>query len=97
MSELNTTLRKAIEIAKGFVSEISGEPENLQLEEVSISEDKKKTEVVLSFDKKIKDPNSLQKALGLEGLRNVKKIIVENSTGEVLGMYNWTYDRREAA
>lgn len=97
MSEMNATLKKAIGIAKSFVSEVADESENLQLEEILLSPDKKNTEVVLSFDKKIRDPNSLQKAIGLEGFRNVKKIIIENASGEVLGMYNWTYERREAA
>lgn len=97
MSELNSNLKKAIAIAKEFVSEVSGEPENLQLEEISLSSDKSKTEVVYSFNKRISNPNSLQKALGLEGLRNFKKIVIENESGEVLGMYNWSYEQREAA
>lgn len=63
MSELNSDLKKAIEIAKEFVSEVSGEPDNLQLEEVSLSQDKQKTEVVYSFNKRFASPNSLQKAL----------------------------------
>lgn len=97
MSEINLDLKKAIEIAKDFVSEVGGEPDSLQLEEVALSEDKKKTEVVYSFNKKFANPNSLQKALGLEGLRSFKKIVVDNGSGEVLGMYNWTYEHREAA
>lgn len=90
-------LKKAMEIAKNFVAEVSGNPENVQLEEVALSSDKSKTEVVYSFNKKLVNPNSLQKALGLEGLRSFKKIVIDNTSGEVLGMYNWSYDRREAA
>ncbi|HQU91660.1 MAG TPA: hypothetical protein PLK77_05150 [Pyrinomonadaceae bacterium] len=97
MSDINPNLKKAIEIAKDFVAEVSGEPDNLQLEEVALSDDKRKTEVVYSFNKRFANPNSLQKALGLEALRNFKKIVIDNDSGEVLGMYNWSYERREAA
>ncbi len=98
MNELNVDIKKAMDIAKQFVAAVSGEVENVQLEEVALSADKSKTEVVYSFDKKFLKPNSLQKTLGLESLRSIKKVVVENESGEVLGMYNWSYDeRREAA
>lgn len=89
-------LKQAIEIGKDFIGEAIGEVENLQLEEISLSSDKAIAEVVYSFNKKFVSPNSLQKALGLEGLRNLKKIVIDSKSGEVLGMYNWSYDQREA-
>lgn len=90
-------LKEAMDIAKQFVADVSGDPENLQLEEVALSPDKSRTEVVYSFNKKVVNPNSLQRALGLEGLRSFKKVVIDNASGEVLGMYNWSYEKREAA
>ena len=92
-----TDLKEAMEIAKNFIADVSGDTDNLQLEEVALSPDKNKTEVVYSFNKKVADPNSLQKALGLSGFRNFKKVVIDNQSGEVLGMYNWSYEQREAA
>ncbi len=83
--------------AKEFITDVIGEPDNLQLEEISISLDKTKTDVVYSFNKKYINPNSLQKALGVEGIRLYKKVVIDNDSGEVLGMFNWTYEQREAA
>jgi len=90
-------LKQAMEIAREFIADFNGEPENLQLEEISLTSDKKKTEVVYSFNKKHINPNSLQKTLGLEGIRHYKKVVIDNDSGEVLGMYNWSYEQREAA
>lgn len=90
-------LKNAMKVAKDFVADVSGDPENIQLEEVALSEDKSKIEVVYSFNKKLVNPNSLQKALGLEGFRSFKKVVIDSSSEEVLGMYNWTYETRQAA
>lgn len=90
-------LKQAMEIAKKFIADFNGEPDNLQLEEISLSSNKTTTDVVYSFNKKHVNPNSLQKALGLEGIRHYKKVVLDNDSGEVLGMYNWSYEQREAA
>jgi len=90
-------LKTAMDKAKEFITDVIGEPDNLQLEEISISLDKTKTDVVYSFNKKYINPNSLQKALGVEGIRLYKKVVIDNDSGEVLGMFNWTYEQREAA
>lgn len=90
-------LKEAMEVAKAFVAEVSDSPENVQLEEVALSSDRSKIEVVYSFNKRLPNPNSLQRALGLEALRSFKKIVIDQKTGEVLGMYNWTYETRQAA
>lgn len=90
-------LKEAMEIARKFIAEFNGEPDNLQLEEIALSSDKKKTDVVYSFNKKHINPNSLQKALGIDGIRHYKKVVLDNESGEVIGMYNWTYEQREAA
>jgi hypothetical protein len=90
-------LKDAMQIGKDFVADVTGDVENLQLEEVALSADKSKIEVVYSFDKKLASPNSLQRALGLEGLRSFKKVVIDSASGDVLGMYNWSYETRQAA
>lgn len=89
-------LKKAMQIAKEFVNDVSNSPDNIQLEEVALSSDKSKIEVVYSFNKKLANPNSLQKTLGLDSLRSFKKVVIDSSSEEVLGMYNWTYETRQA-
>ena len=90
---------EAIEKAKKFIVDLNGEQENLQVEEVLLSDDKKQWFVTLSYYKKIQSPNELQKALGLENQRTYKRVIIDNeaatSDKEILGMYNWSFDRRE--
>ena len=86
-----------MQIAKDFVADVSGDPDNIQLEEVALSQDKSKIEVVYSFNKRLVKPNSLQVALGLEGIRSFKKVVIDSSSEEVLGMYNWTFEARQAA
>lgn len=90
-------LKDAMDVAKKFVEEVSNDPENVQLEEVGVTPDRSKIEVVYSFNRKLRKPNSLQKALGIDGLRSFKKIVLDKESGEVLGMYNWTYEARQAA
>lgn len=90
-------LREAIEKAKQFIAELNGEPEQFQVEEISLSEDKKKWLVTVSYDKKINSPNELQKTLGLETQRAYKRVVIDNENENVVGMYNWSFERREAA
>lgn len=90
-------LKEAIEKAKQFIVELNGEAEQFQVEEVFLSEDKKNWFVTLSYYKKIDSPNSLQKALGLENLRTYKRVVIDNDTTDIVGIYNWSYDKREAA
>lgn len=90
-------LKEAIESAKQFISELNGETEQFQVEEVMLSEDKKNWFVVVSYYKKIPSPNELQKTLGLEGQRAYKRVVIDSENENVVGMYNWYYDRREAA
>lgn len=90
-------LKEAIERAKQFIVELNGETEQVQVEEVILSEDKQNWLVTVSYYKKIDSPNELQKTLGLEVRRVYKRIVIDNKTEEIIGMYNWSYDRREAA
>ena len=90
-------LKEAIERAKQFIVELNGETEQFQVEEVLLSEDKKNWFVTVSYDKKIQSPNELQKTLGLESQRAYKRVVIDSENENVVGMLNWSYDRREAA
>jgi len=90
-------LKEAIERAKQFIVELNGESEQFQVEEVFLSEDRKSWLVTLSYYKKIDSPNSLQKALGLENLRTYKRVVIDNETEDIIGVFNWSYEKREAA
>ena len=90
-------LKEAMEIAKNFIVEMNGEQENFQLEEITLSNDKKNWEVTYSYNKKIANPNQLQVALGFKAYRAYKRIVIDGETNEVVGMYNWAYENREVA
>ena len=89
-------LKEAIERAKEFLKEMNGDLENLEVEEVLLSLDKKNWSVVLSYVKKIERPTSLQTAIGITGKKNYKKLLVDSESKDFIGMYNWTFDRAEA-
>lgn len=89
-------LKEAMEIAKKFIIDVNGDQENFLLEEISLSTDKKKWEVVYSYSRKQLPRNELQEVLGLEGLKTYKKVVIDNETREVLGMYNWSYETQAA-
>jgi hypothetical protein len=89
-------LKEAIEKAKTFIVEINGEQEQFQIEDISLSDDKRNWFVTLSYMQKIGSPNQLQTMLGLEGRRTYKKVVIDNESKEIIGMYNWAYEKREA-
>lgn len=90
-------LKEAIERAKQFIVELNGETEQFQVEEIMLSEDKKNWIVTVSYYKKIQSPNELQKTLGLENQRAYKRVVIDSENENVISMFNWSYDRREAA
>jgi hypothetical protein len=95
-------LKEAIERAKELLIEMNGDLENLDVEEVVLSPDKKNWSVVLSYVKKIEKPTSLQTAMGITGSKNYKKLLVDSESKDFIGMYNWTFgtngaDKTEAA
>lgn len=90
-------LKEAINIAKDFIIEMNGEQEDFQLEEISLSNDKKNWEVTYSYNKKIDSPNQLQMALGFKSRKAYKRVIIDGESKEIIGMYNWAYENREVA
>ncbi len=90
-------LKEAIEQAKQFIVELNGEPEEFQVEEAVLSEDKKNWHITVSFYKSIDSPNQLQKALGLENRRKYKSVVIDNKTQEIIGLVDGYFNRREAA
>ncbi len=89
-------LKEAIERARQFIIELNGQPEQFQVEEIILSDDKKNWLVTVSYLKKISSPNELQKTLGLENQRAYKRVVIDSDNENVVGMLNWSYDRREA-
>lgn len=90
-------LKEAIERAKEFIVEMNGQPENLQIEEVTLSSDGRSWSVTLSYFKRIQTPNELQTALGLEGTRTYKRVVIDSEDKKIIGMFNWAFDKSEAA
>jgi hypothetical protein len=90
-------LTEAMQIAKDFIIEMNGQQENFQLEEIVLSGDKKAWEVTYSYDRTIENPNQLQIALGANKRRAYKRVVIDSETKEIIGMYNWAYEKREAA
>jgi hypothetical protein len=89
-------LKEAMEIAKKFIIDVNGDQENFLLEEISLSNDKARWEVVYSYSRKQLPRNELQEILGLEGLKTYKKVVIDNETKDVLGLYNRSYERQAA-
>lgn len=85
------------ELAKQFITELNGEQDQFQVEEVLLSEDGKSWVVTVSYFRKHKTPNELQRTLGLLGNRVYKKITIEKNSYNVVGMSDWSPERREAA
>ena len=96
LGEIMIDLKEAIARAKQFITELNGEQEQFQVEEVMLSDDKKNWIVTVSYFKKIQFPNELQKTLGLDTQRAFKRVIIDSENENVVGMFNWSYDRREA-
>lgn len=88
-------IRELSELAKEFITELNGEPEQFQVEEVITSE--KSWTVLVSYFRKYKTPNELQKALGLSGLRIRKRSEIEKDTYEIVTMSDWAPEERVAA
>jgi len=90
-------LTEAMKIAKDFIIDMNGQQENFQLEEIFLSNDKNTWEVTYSYDKKIENPNQLQVILGVDKRKAYKRVLIDNESKEIVGMYNWVYEKREAA
>ena len=79
-------IKDAIEKAKNSIKEIFEEPEKIQVEAFSLSEDKKLWSVTYSFWQKSEPVSQLQLVLGISGSKVYKTIEIDAETGEVLGM-----------
>ena len=89
-------IRELSELAREFVSELNGEQEQFQVEEVLQSDDANWI-VTVSYFRKHRKPNELQKTLGLLGNRVYKRLTIKGDVLEVVGMSDWRPERREAA
>ena len=85
------------DLAKQFITELNGEQDQFQVEEVLLSDNEKNWIVTVSYFRKHKSPNELQKTLGLLGSRVYKRITIERDGYNIVGMSDWSPERREAA
>ena len=91
-------LKEAVRLAKKFLTETEGQPEeNVEVEEALLARDGKSWSVTLSYFKKITSPNDLQKALGLTGTKAYKRIVIDSKTRNIIGMSRRPFDKSEAA
>jgi hypothetical protein len=86
-------LKTAIKQAKEFITELNGEPQQFQVEEVSLSNDERKWSVTVSYMQKINEPNDLQEELAILSEIKYKKVEIDNNNNSVIGMFNWSLDR----
>ena len=83
-------MKAVSDIAKRFVIELNGEQEQLQIEEVILSPDRKLWLVTVSYLQLINNPNQLQQALNLLSRRVYKRLTIDSKSLRVVGMQNWT-------
>lgn len=79
-------IKDAIEKAKNSINEIFGEPEKIQVEAFSLSEDKKSWKVTYSFWQRSEPISQLQAVLGITGSKVYKTIEIDAESGDILGM-----------
>jgi hypothetical protein len=89
------SIKEISDLAKQFIVELNGEQAQLQVEEVVPT--KESWQVTVSYFHKYTSPNQLQRTLGLKGYREYKKIMIDRKTKHVVGISNWSPERREAA
>lgn len=84
-------IRALSQYAEQFVTELYGKQDQFQIEEVKRSGRGKDWTVTVSYFRKHKTPNDLQKVLGLFGSRVYKQLTIQ-SDGTVTGITNWYPD-----
>lgn len=88
-------MKELSEFAKVFITELNGKPTQFQVEEVIYRDGK--WDVTVSYYRKVSEPNELQRTLGILGRRVYKRITIDWSKKQILGMSEWHPERREAA
>ena len=79
-------IKEAIEKAKNSVNDIFGEPEKLQIEAFTLSEDKSSWNIMYSFWQKSEPVSQLQTVLGITGKRVYKTLEIDAESGDLIGM-----------
>ncbi|NOT47918.1 MAG: hypothetical protein HOP17_09260 [Acidobacteria bacterium] len=87
-------VRTLSEFARKFLVELNGEMTHFDVEEVKFDGDH--WVVAVSFLRKISEPNELQRTLGILERRIYKRITIDWKKQQVLGMSDWSPERREA-
>lgn len=81
-------IRTLSQFAEQFIIELYGKQGQFQIEEVKRSGRGKEWTVTVSYFRKHKSPNDLQKFLGLLGSRVYKQLTIQPD-GTVTGITNW--------
>lgn len=79
-------MKDAMEIAKNFIIEVSGNKGEFRLEEVYLDEKKKTWQVTYSFLESRPFQSLLQELAKAEDRRVYRTIQIDNGTGNVIGM-----------
>jgi len=79
-------LKDAVKKTKDFIVEFFGEPERIQLEAFSLSDNKNSWSVTYSFWRKSEPINQLQLVLGITGRKIYKTIEIDIESGDVIAM-----------
>ena len=88
-------VKEISELAKKFIIELNGEQSQFEIEEVMF--EKSHWLVTISYYRKVAEPNELQRTLGILGRRVYKRITIDRKDSRVIGMSDWSPERREAA
>ena len=79
-------IKEAAKKAQDFIGEFFNNPEKIQVEAFSLSEDGKFWNVTISFWQKSEQLNQLQSILGINGSKMYKTTKVDVDSGDIVGM-----------
>lgn len=80
------SLEEAMEIAKKFITNVSGQKQGFHLEEAYLDYDSNVWKVTYSFFQKNDELNDLQYAARIQGRRIYRTVEIDNDKKQILGM-----------
>lgn len=79
--------RKMSELAQVFLNELFGETPRFKVDEIVL--DNGFWKIHVSYDEQLKDPNVLQKSLGIDVRRLRKEVRIDWNKQQVVGVTDW--------
>jgi len=79
-------MNDAMEVAKNFIIEVSGQKGNFRLEEAYLDDKKKNWHITYSFSEPRPFSSLLEEFAKMEDRRVYRTIQIDNKTGNVVGM-----------